>query len=104
MVNGYWENWRNPLNPQPGLNHTDPLYYVDAFGGNTHIFYSFLTLVKNAAAKPSPAKEHWDGSAIYDSYTAADILEVMKPPPSHNPYSQQRNKILAMMEACRLNK
>ena len=45
MINGYWENWKGPINPK-GWSNADPNYYVDDFRANTHIFYSFLTLAK----------------------------------------------------------
>lgn len=64
----------------------------------SHVFYSFLALDSN----PDPDHPHvagWDGKAIYDTMTAADVLEVMQ----QRTYNWQRVKIEAMMQACKAN-
>jgi len=45
----------------------------------THVFYSFLTLARNPNPN-SPPNEYWDGLAIYESMTAADIMTVLATP------------------------
>lgn len=94
MINGYWENWANPLIPIKGSVPTSPEYYMNDFKANTHIFFSFLTLAKNMT-DPNQTP-YWDGKAIYDSYYEVDILEIMKPSTKYNPYHEGRDRILAM--------
>jgi len=57
----------------------DPNHYVNDLGPMTHVFYSFLTLAKSPKAD-SPPNEYWDGLAIYESMTAADIMTVLATP------------------------
>ena len=104
MINGYWENWNPALSPRPSSGTSDPNYYVDDFKPNTHIFYSFLTLAK--VPNPyTPQQASWDGKAIYESMTQADILQVLEDTDPHwkNDYYWQKVKIVAMMEACKRN-
>ena len=77
MINAYWENWTGAINPKANNGVSDPNYYIDDFRANTHIFYSFLTLAKTPNPD-APQAAYWDGIALYESMTQADVLEVMK--------------------------
>lgn len=87
MINGYWENWVGALNNRSD-SVADPNYYKDDFKAMTHIFYSFLTLAK-VPNPDEPQKAGWDGLAIYESMTQANIMDVMKitNPPWANDYN-----------------
>lgn len=79
----YLENWHKPYD-------IPPIY--------TNIHYSFLTLDR----RPNPDMPHvagWDGSAIYESMAAADVLEVMKnvTPAWKNNYNWQKKSIDAAL-------
>ena len=99
MINGYYENWRAPTNPGSGETR-DPSFYQNDIASLTHVFYSFLCL--NQRPNPDlPAKKHWNGKALYESMTAADVIDVMteKTPRWENQYEWQRSKIAALIEA-----
>jgi len=68
---------------------------------HTHVFYSFLTLDQH----PNPGKPNvanWDGLAIYDSMTAADIMDVLNTTSPNAPDNNwMRVRIEALIEACK---
>lgn len=99
MINGYWENWRPAIYPGSGTTAT-PSYYVNDIGSMTHVFYAFLCLDH----KPdwvNPRELYWDGIAIYETMTQADVMEVMRDvePVWDNPYEWQKVKIDALQQA-----
>ena len=66
--------------------------------------YSFLTL----DTSPNPDRPHvksWDGAALYENMTAADVMKVIKKtsPAWKNQYNWQRTKIQALMDATHAN-
>ena len=64
-------------------DYASTCYYDDDIRAMTHMFYSFLTLDKTPNPDmPRPA--NWDGQAIYESMTQADVLEVMRGPGEYN--------------------
>jgi len=83
QVGGYLENWKDYQG-------------YDAF---THVYYAFLCLDQ----RPDPDSPHdiaWEGSAIYETMTAAPVIEVMTKtnPLWKNPYEWQRVKVAAVMK------
>ena len=99
MINGYYENWRAPINRGEGETK-DPSFYRHDIASLTHVFYSFLCLDR----RPNPdipAKKHWNGKALYESMTAANVIDVMteKLPRWDNQYEWQRSKIAALIDA-----
>lgn len=100
IISGYWENWRDPLDPGSS-DSSDPAYYANDIENFNVVYYAFLTLVQ-VPDPSSPPDEQWDGKSIYESVTQADIIEVMTEtdPTSDNPYNWQRVNILALMDEC----
>ncbi len=103
IIGGYWENWLGPLHPQ-GADPNVPEYYAHDLQNFNHVYYSFLTLVQNPDPY-SPPDEQWNGIAIYESMTAADVITVMTKtdPEWDNPYDWQRKKIVAIIDYCHAN-
>ncbi len=101
LVGGYWENWNPPLEPGSGTS-ADPSYYANDLEHFNHVYYSFLTLARTPNPD-NPPVARWDGQAIYESMTAADVITVMTvtDPVWANPYEWQRVKIQALIDACR---
>ncbi|WP_051261549.1 glycoside hydrolase family 18 protein [Desulfovibrio inopinatus] len=100
MIGGYWENWNNALHP--GSESTsEAAYYANDFAPFTLVYYSFLTLAKSPNPD-NPPNQQWDGESIYESMTAADVIDVMTPtvPEWENPNNWQRLKIQAMIDSC----
>jgi len=97
---GYWENWNPPLHPGSGSS-SDPACYENDMAPFNHIYYSFLTLVQ-VPDPYAPPDQPWDGQALYESMTQADVITVMTrtDPPWDNPYEWQRVKIQAMIDQC----
>ena len=103
MINGYYENWRMPINPGKGETR-DPSYYHYDISSLTHVFYSFLCL--DQRPNPDlPAKKHWNGKTLYESMTAANVITVMTEtvPKWENQYEWQRSKIAALIDAVHAN-
>ncbi|MDQ7831792.1 MAG: glycosyl hydrolase family 18 protein [Desulfovibrionaceae bacterium] len=100
LVGGYWENWNPPLDPGSGTA-ADPSYYANDLEHFNSVYYSFLTLAQTPNPD-NPPVAHWDGQAIYESMTAADVITVMTvtDPAWANPYEWQRVKIQALIDAC----
>ena len=73
-------------------------------GGCATRLYSFLTLDPSPNAD-APRQITWNGEAIYDSMSAADVLEVMKDvePAWMNPYNWMKVKIDALIDFCKTN-
>ena len=99
FISGYWEDWAGAINPN-GTNDALPSYYANDIAPFTHVMYAFLTL----SANPNPwdpVVGQWDGKALYENMTAADITKVMPitDPTWANPYDWQRKKIQALMDA-----
>ena len=63
----------------------------------THVFYSFLTLAK-VPSPSSPPVAYWDGLAIYESMTQADIMTVLATPQMNSAHGWQRTKMEAIMK------
>jgi len=84
---GYVENWR-----MAGINYDD-------YAGTTALLYSFLTLDPQPN-HVTPNQIRWDGSAVYDSQTRADVMAVMG---GHASYTMERDRIVAMMDWCKAN-
>jgi GH18 family chitinase len=76
-VIGYWENWKGALQAPAGTSNSQASYYSNDVEPYTHVLYSFLTLAKNPNPD-NPANSEWNGSAVYESMTANNVLEVMK--------------------------
>ena len=89
-VDGYFENWVTPSGT-----------YDSAFAPYGRVMYSFLTLSAHPSAD-NPPNERWDGNAVYETMTLANILTVMTKtdPTWNNPYDWQRVKIQSMIDAC----
>ena len=103
FISGYWENWKQAINPGPGQPDTETYYSNDIKSFN-HIYYSFLTLDKSPNAD-APENKSWDGLALYESMTLADIMKVMPEtvPKWKNDYEWQRAKIQALINATHTN-
>ncbi|WP_144242733.1 hypothetical protein [Candidatus Francisella endociliophora] len=74
---GYWENWKGAQQAPAGTSNSEAEYYSVDVAPYSHVFYSFLTLAKSPNPD-NPSNSYWDGSAIYESMTAGDVLEFMK--------------------------
>lgn len=99
QINGYYENWADAVTPGGGTSD-QPSYYVNDIANCDHVLYAFLCLDHH----PDPDYPHrkvWNGLAIYETMTAADVIVVMTPtdPAYLNPYDWQREKIVAMAQA-----
>ena len=87
VVAGYVENWKT--------------WDTGDLDGYNTLLYSFLTL----DPQPNPDQPRdlrWDGVAIYESMTRADVLDVMDAtePLYENPHNWQRQKIVGLMDFC----
>ena len=84
---GYLENWEQ-AGAVPGPFNV--------------VYYAFLTLVQRPNPL-SPPQAQWDGSAIYESMTTADVMEVMEmtDPAWENPHNWQRVKIQDAIDKCK---
>ena len=84
---GYLENWK-AAGAVPGPFNV--------------VYYAFLTLVQRPNAD-NPPQAQWDGSAIYESMTLADVQEVMEvtDPAWENPHNWQRVKIQDAIDKCK---
>jgi len=103
MINGYYENWIEPVNPGGGGSES-PSYYKNDIASANHVIYSFLTF--DTYPNPDyPAEKYWNGKAIYESMTAADVIKVMTETHPHweNEYEWQRAVIVALIEATHKN-
>jgi len=103
MINGYYENWVDPVNPGSGGSES-PSYYKNDIASANHVLYSFLTF--DTYPNPDyPAEKYWNGKAIYESMTAADVIEVMTETHPHweNEYEWQRAVIAALIKATHKN-
>ena len=103
IISGYWENWRGAINPGGGGNH-NPSYYKNDIASTNHVLYSFITLDRRPNPD-NPGTKYWDGKALYESMTAANVIDVMTETDPHweNPYEWQRSKIAALIDATRDN-
>ncbi|WHN64766.1 hypothetical protein [Cysteiniphilum sp. QT6929] len=104
FITGYWENWKGALRPQGSTNTSDPAYYSNDIKPYTHVLYSFLTLAKSPNPD-NPQAAYWDGQAIYESMTQANVIDVMTTtdPAWQNPYNWQKLKIDALITAVHNN-
>ncbi|MBK2084703.1 glycosyl hydrolase family 18 protein [Francisella adeliensis] len=75
-VVGYWANWKGAMQSS-STNMAESQYYTNDVAPYTHVLYSFLTLAKNPNPD-NPSNTEWDGTAIYESMTAKDVLGLMK--------------------------
>ena len=100
VIGGYWENWKNALNPGSSSAST-PEYYKNDINNFNHVYYSFLTLDKSPNAE-TPGKKQWDAKSIYESMTGADVISVMTKtdPAWQNQNEWQRVKIQALIDEC----
>ena len=103
MINGYYENWRGPINRGPGETR-DPSFYRHDVASLTHVFYSFICLERRPNPD-RPAKKYWNGNALYESMTAANVIDVMTEtfPRYDNQYEWQRSKVAALIKAVHEN-
>ena len=102
-VIGYWENWKGAQQAPAGTTTSDAAYYSNDIKPYTHVMYSFLTLAKNPNSD-NPSNTSWDGSAIYESMTASNVLDLMKKYPEGTAEwaranNWQRVKIDALIKA-----
>ena len=95
-IGGYWENWKGALNPGSS-SVNDPAYYSNDMNNFSHVYYSFLTLVKTPNPD-TPPNQQWDGQSIYESMTQADVMLVLDKE-DYN-YKWQGDKIRAMIAEC----
>ncbi|MFZ9036391.1 MAG: hypothetical protein ACO2ZM_09820 [Francisellaceae bacterium] len=107
FVTGYWENWKGALQPPAGVSNQDAAYYSNDVKPYTHVLYSFLTLAKTPNPD-NPSNSYWDGSAIYESMTANNVLTVMQHYPAGTPDwkrvdNWQRAKMDALIQAVHNN-
>ena len=103
QINGYYENWRQPVTPGEG-GSTSPDYYKYDIESVNHVLYSFICL--DPHPNPDyPATKYWDGNALYESMTSADVITVMNETDPHweNPYEWQRSKIAALIDSVHAN-
>ena len=78
---GYWEDWSPSREPGSGADKDKPAYYKVSVEPFTHVAYAFLTIARMPNPDtPQPCR--WDGKAIYENMTAADVTKVM---PKTNP-------------------
>jgi len=93
VIMGYVENWKS---------FADMSKYDDY----THLLYSFLTL-DSAPYPDAPRYIQWDGQAIYETMTLADVLDVMQLCDGcaayENPNNWMRQRIVALMDYCTAN-
>jgi GH18 family chitinase len=91
FITGYWENWKN----------NDPTIITQNFN---RVMYSFLTLDSNPNPD-SPQEKGWDGVALYETMTLADVNDVIKnvEPAWDNPHNWQKIKIDALQNAVKIN-
>jgi len=93
VIMGYVENWKS---------FSD----MSKFDSYTHLLYSFLTL-DSAPFPDDPRDIQWDGQAIYETMTLADVLDVMQLCDGcaayENPHNWQRQKIVDLMDYCAEN-
>jgi len=91
VVHGYVENWASGYFP---VNTA----LLEPY---TAIFYSFLTL-DSAPNAESPRDVQWDGTALYETMTLANIMDVMEntDPAWRNNYNWQKQKIKGLMDWC----
>jgi endo-chitodextinase len=94
-ISGYWENWKCALNNGDVTDVGSPEYYKTDLNNFNHIYYSFLTLAKTPNPD-TPADASWDGTALYESMTQADIMDVLKV--GDWTYNWQGQKIRAMLK------
>mmetsp|Transcript_30089 Transcript_30089/g.93076 ORF Transcript_30089/g.93076 Transcript_30089/m.93076 type:complete len:1269 (-) Transcript_30089:147-3953(-) len=83
VIAGYVENWED---------FSD----FSQYGAYTTLLYSFLTL-DAAPDHLSPREISWTGSAIYETMTRVDVLEVMADTGFSNPYNWMRQRIVGLM-------
>ena len=104
LIDGYFENWKAPVSPGGGGN-SNPSYYKKDVQSCNHVLYSFLCLDQHPNAG-FPAKKYWDGKALYETMTAADVIEVMTEtnPRWQNPNEWQRSKVSALIDSVHENK
>lgn len=75
IISGYWEN-NLPAVYSNVTNTSDPNYYAPDVASMNRVFYSFLTLDQNPNLDPY-ANKYWNGTSIYETFSAVDILAVM---------------------------
>eukprot|EP00798_Chlamydomonas_sp_ICE-L_P031888 gene31888-6193_t len=85
---GYVENWKT-------WNTAD----LDDL---TAIFYSFITLDPRPNAD-NPRNVGWNGQAMYETMTLADVIAVMAEPANSWNYKWQSNKIKSLQQYCTAN-
>jgi len=68
----------------------------------THVFYSFLTLARTPNPG-NPPNAYWDGMALYESNTRADVMTVLSGVRMDPAHSWQRTKLEALMEYVKQN-
>lgn len=68
----------------------------------TSVFYSFITLDSRPNAD-SPRRIGWDGLALYETMTLADVVAVMSEPDNSWNWKWQSDKIKALQEYCSSN-
>jgi len=94
VIAGYIENWEE---------YTDAASraLLDPY---STLLYSFLTL-DDEPNPDSPNQIQWEGNAVHETMTLADILEVMelKNPPWDNPHNWLRERIVGLMDYCAAN-
>jgi len=103
QINGYYENWRQPVTPGGG-GSSSPSYYSNDIASCNHVLYSFICLDQHP--NPDfPATKYWNGKALYESMTAADVIVVMTETDPHweNPYEWQRTKVAALIDSVHQN-
>ena len=99
IISGYWENWRGAIHPGGGGSDS-PAYYKKDIASTNHVLYSFITLDQRPNPD-NPGQKYWNGMALYESMTAADVIDVMTETDPHwkNPYEWERAKIAALINA-----
>ena len=84
------------MNPGAGTT-SDLSHYRNDIDDFTHIIYSFLTL--SPSPNPNwPPEAQWDGNALYETMTLADVTVVLDNN-GNNPHDWQRTKIEALIDA-----
>ncbi|AIT10187.1 hypothetical protein LO80_09515 [Candidatus Francisella endociliophora] len=106
-VVGYWANWKGALQAPAGTSNTQSNYYTNDVAPYTHVLYSFLTLDPNPNPD-SPADKEWNGTAVYESMTRHNVLDVMKQYPDGTPAYQRtdnwmRSRIDALIDSTHKN-
>lgn len=92
VIAGYVENWR--------------AWDTSKYDSYTHLLYAFLTL--DSAPNPGQPRDiGWNGQALYETMTLADVLDVMTLcdgcQPYENEYNWMRSKIVTLMDYCSQN-